>query len=78
LLDDLGMKPNLAQTPLSAGARQLLEKFTNERWPAIFRLRLSHAQETEIQKYLHGFLIHHLGKLPKGRSAAVGSGLLTP
>jgi hypothetical protein len=34
-------------------------------------LRLSAAQEAEIQKYLHGFLIYHLGKLPHGRSAAL-------
>jgi DNA repair protein RecO (recombination protein O) len=71
LLDELGLKPDLAQTRLSAGARQLLEKFTMMDWPALFRLRLSTAQEAEIQKYLHGFLIYHLGKLPHGRSAAL-------
>jgi hypothetical protein len=75
LLDDLGLKPDLAQTPLSAGVRQLLEKFCQEDWPALFRLRLSAAQEEEIQKYLHGFLIYHLGKLPHGRSAALAMDL---
>jgi len=64
LLDELGMKPDLTQTSLSAGARQLLEKFTEEEWPALFRLRLSALQEAEIQYYLNGFLIYHLGKLP--------------
>ena len=71
LLHELGLKPDLAQTPLSAGVRQLLEKFTSEDWPALFRLRLSAAQEREIEKYLHGFLIYHLGKLPHSRSAAL-------
>ena len=58
-------------TPLSAGARQLLEKFTGEDWPALFRLRLSAAQDAEIRKYLHDFLIWHLGKLPRARTAAL-------
>ena len=71
LLDELGLKPDLAQTPLSAGARQFLEKFTGADWPALFRLRLSAAQEAEIQKFLHGFLIWHFGKLPRARTAAL-------
>jgi DNA repair protein RecO (recombination protein O) len=71
LLDDLGLKPDLARTALSAGVRQLLEKFAAEDWPALFRLRLSAAQEAEVQNFLHGFLIYHLGKLPRGRSAAL-------
>jgi hypothetical protein len=68
LLDDLGLKPDLAGTNLSAGSRQLLEKLAAEDWPNVFRLRLSPAQEHEIQQYLHGFLIYHLGKLPRGFS----------
>jgi DNA repair protein RecO (recombination protein O) len=75
LLDELGLKPDLAQTHLSPGVRQLLEKFVREDWPALFRLRLSTAQEAEIRQYLHGFLIYHLGKLPRGRSAALDTGL---
>jgi DNA repair protein RecO (recombination protein O) len=73
LLDDLGLRPDLARTELSAGARQLLERFAVEDWAVLFRLRLSAAQEAEIQKYLHGFLIYHLDKLPRGRSEALGA-----
>jgi len=71
LLDELGLKPDLAQTSLSAGARQFLEKFTEADWPALFRLRMSAAQEAEIQKFLHGFLMYHLEKLPRSRTAAL-------
>jgi len=71
LLDELGLKPDLAQSSLSAGACQLLEKFTGADWPALFRWRLSAAQEAEIQQYLHGFLMYHLGKLPRARTAAL-------
>jgi DNA repair protein RecO (recombination protein O) len=75
LLDELGLKPDLSQTSLRAGTRQFLEKFAGEDWPALFRLRLSAAQEAEIQQYLHGFLIYHLGKLPRARSAAVAGNM---
>lgn len=71
LLEELGLKPDLSEAKLSAGAHQLLDKFTAEDWPSLFRLRLSKAQEMEIQNYLHGFLIYHLGKLPQGRNAAL-------
>jgi DNA repair protein RecO (recombination protein O) len=72
LLDELGLKPELAEAGVSAGARSLLEKLLTSDWPALFRLRLSAGQEIEIQKYLLGFLIYHLGKIPHGRGDALG------
>ncbi len=71
LLDGLGLKPNLAETKLSAGARQILERMAEQEWDAVFRLRLSAAQSEEIRQFLHGFLIFHLGKIPAGRRAAL-------
>jgi DNA repair protein RecO (recombination protein O) len=72
LLDGLGLKPNLADTKLSAGARQILERMAELEWDAVFRLRLSAAQSEEIRQFLHGFLVFHLGKIPAGRRAALG------
>jgi hypothetical protein len=72
LLDGLGLKPNLAETKLSAGARQILERMAELEWDAVFRLRLSAAQAEEIRQFLHGFLVYHLEKIPRGRSAALG------
>jgi hypothetical protein len=63
--------PDLADSNLSAGAKLLLEKFVTEDWPGLFRIHLSAAQKTEIEKFLHGFLIYHLGKLPRGRHEAI-------
>jgi hypothetical protein len=74
LLDDLGLRPDLAGTKLSAGARQILERMAEQDWGTVFRLRLSAAQAEEIREFLHGFLIYHLGKIPKGRSAALQPG----
>lgn len=71
LLEDLGMTPDLAGAKLTAGARQALEKLGQDAWPAVFRLRLSAAQEMEIEKFLHGFLIYHFNKLARGRSEAL-------
>jgi hypothetical protein len=71
MLDELGQRPDLAEASLSAGARQIFEKFLSADWPSIFRLRLTAPQENEIQEFLHGFLIYHLGKFPRGRSAAL-------
>jgi DNA repair protein RecO (recombination protein O) len=72
LLEGLGLKPNLAETKLSAGARQILERMAALEWEAVFRLRLSGAQEEEISRFLNGFLIYHLERIPRGRATALG------
>jgi DNA repair protein RecO (recombination protein O) len=71
LLQELGLKPPLAEAKLSAGARQILGRLEELDWSAVLRLRLSAAQLEEIRQYLHGFLIYHTGKVPKGRAAAL-------
>ena len=74
LLEGQGLKPNLAETKLSAGVRQILARMEELEWDAVFRLRLSAAQTEEIRQFLHGFLVYHLGKIPAGRAAALGAG----
>jgi hypothetical protein len=34
-------------------------------------LKLTDAQTIELREFLHGFLIFHLGRLPKGRAKAL-------
>jgi DNA repair protein RecO (recombination protein O) len=72
LLEELGLKPETAETHLSAGSKQLLEKFAQLDWPALFRLKLSDSQTTEIRQFLHGFLIYHLERIPKNRDRSLG------
>jgi DNA repair protein RecO (recombination protein O) len=74
LLEELGLGPNLAETKLSAGSRQILARLGEMDWGGIFRLRPSAAQEEEMRQFLHGFLVYHTGKIPKGRAAALGGG----
>ena len=71
LLEELGLNPELAETHLSAGSKQLLQKFLELDWVALFRFKLSEAQTAEIRQFLHGFVIYHLERIPKGRTRAL-------
>lgn len=71
LLIELGQQPDMVEAKLSPGSRQIYERLEAEDWPALTRLKLSAGQETELRQFLHGFLIYHLGKIPKGRGEAV-------
>jgi DNA repair protein RecO (recombination protein O) len=73
LLAELGLKPDLVQSRLNPGARQLVQALSESDWPVIARLKLSHEQLRELRQFLHGFLQYHLGSIPKGRAGALGS-----
>ncbi len=68
LLNELGLKPDLAQEPLSPGAKQILQKASELNWPSLSRLKLSDAQAKEISSFLRGLWVLHLGKIPRGRT----------
>jgi DNA repair protein RecO (recombination protein O) len=72
LLAELGLEPDLLQSRLSPGARQLVKALTASDWPAVTRLKLSPVQVVELQQFLHGFLEYHLGRVLKGRAGALG------
>jgi len=71
LLVELGLEPELSQTQLTGGAKALIQNLQQAGWAGISRLRLNAAQLKELRQFLHGFLIFHLGRLPKGRDAAL-------
>jgi DNA repair protein RecO (recombination protein O) len=71
LLEELGMQPDMAQTRLSADTRELVQALTGSDWEKLGGLRPTAAQVTELRQFLHGFLIFHLGRLPKGREHAL-------
>lgn len=73
LLHELGLGPDWAKTKLSAGAKKIVQILACGDWPAVGRLRLTLDQVAELREFLHGFLIFHLGRLPKGRAVALGS-----
>jgi DNA repair protein RecO (recombination protein O) len=71
LLRELGLNPDLRKSRLTAGANRIVHEFLKDGWQACLRLKLADAQASELRQFLHGFLIFHLGRLPKGRSAAL-------
>ncbi len=71
LLRELGQSPDLAASKLTAGSKHILEKFAELDLAAVSRLKPSAGQIREMQQFLHGFLVYHLGKQPKGRETVV-------
>ena len=71
LLRELGLQPDLAAAKLGAGARLLAEKLDALDWGTLPRLKLSERQTTELDHFLHGYLIYHLERIPAGRAAAL-------
>ena len=71
LLRELGMEPDIAEASLTPGAKKIVTALLDAGWPAIARLKLSDAQSGELRQWLHGFLIFHLGHLPRGRASAL-------
>jgi DNA repair protein RecO (recombination protein O) len=72
LLIELGLRPDLDKARLNPGTRQLIKVLGESDWPVVARLRATEAQEAELGHFLQGFLIYHLGRMPKGRTVAVG------
>jgi len=71
LLKELGLQPNIEESKLTPGARIIAKALAEKSWSATARLKLSNAQVSELQQFLHGFLIFHLGKIPSGRNRVV-------
>src|SRR5208283_4706588 len=70
LLNELGLKPDPEKLRLTPGAKQIVRTLTQADWPATMRLRLTPSQTVELRQFLHGYLIFHLGRLPRGRAGA--------
>lgn len=71
LLRELGLEPDWQNAPLNAGTRQVARAITATDWQTLPRLKPSEAQSSELGHFLGTFLIHHLGRIPKGRDAAL-------
>ena len=74
LLTELGLKPDLDKSRLNPGTKRLVQALGENDWPVVARLKTTSAQEAELAHFLQGFLIYHLGRIPKGRNAALQHG----
>ena len=75
LLRELGLMPELGETRLTPGAKKIARALVETGWADSARLVPSPAQIHELQQWLHGFLISQLGRLPRGRAAALAEGI---
>ena len=71
LLNELGLKPDLAKGHLTAVTKEIVKVLTESDWPGIAELKANAVQARELRQFLQGFLIYHLGRIPKGRDAAL-------
>jgi DNA repair protein RecO (recombination protein O) len=70
-LRELGLEPNWPETNLLAGTKKIAAILARKNFAAAENLKMTKAQVEELRQFLHGFLIFHLGKLPKGRARAL-------
>lgn len=70
LLREFGMEPDWQKIDLTEGAKKIVALLLEKNFMSAERLKLTAAQSEEIQHFLHGFLVYHLGQLPKGRARA--------
>lgn len=71
LLAELGLQPDPASARISPRTRKLVDEVFAADWNAAFSLKTDPGQVKELIQCLHGFLSYHLGKVPKGRAAAL-------
>jgi hypothetical protein len=69
----LGQQPDLTDGRLTPGTMAIARVLSTADWETIGHLELGEDQSTQLRTFLHGFLIYHLGKLPRGRAAALGT-----
>jgi DNA repair protein RecO len=71
ILRETGLQPDWSETNLVPGTKKVAAALTENDWATGQRLKLTPAQTGELRQFLHGFLIFHLGRLPRGRAAAL-------
>jgi DNA repair protein RecO (recombination protein O) len=71
LLNTLGLSPDMEDSNLPTETRALVNALTETDWDDLPDLRATAAQARAVRQFLHGFLIYHLGRIPKGRDHAV-------
>ncbi|MBE0543303.1 MAG: DNA repair protein RecO [Verrucomicrobia bacterium] len=71
LLRVLGLAPDVPETKLPPATQNLVAALTETSWEKLSELRATAEQARAVQQFLHGFLVYHLGKLPKGRGSTL-------
>jgi DNA repair protein RecO (recombination protein O) len=73
LLATLGLKPDLEQSNLSSGAREILERLAELPWTIAARIKMTTAQIAEADRFLHRFMVFEFGRCPRSSVGEDGS-----
>ncbi len=71
LLRELGLNPVPEGTRLSPLAKDILASLLEDDLQRAATLSISSGQKRELSQCLHGFMIYHLGKIPRSRASAL-------
>ena len=71
LLEALGQSPAPEEIRLGRTAQALMEALQNCEWAQLAEAELTVQHIAELRQFLHGFLIYHLERIPRGRNAAI-------
>jgi DNA repair protein RecO (recombination protein O) len=71
MLRELGLEPDWGKTGLSPGAEKAAQTLIQRDFTGGFGLKLAGTQVGELRQFLHGFILFHLGKVPRGRAQAL-------
>lgn len=75
LLELLGQSPSPEEIRLGRTALSLMEALQSCEWPQLAEAELTVQHVSELRQFLHGFLIYHLDRIPRGRNAAIEAGI---
>ncbi len=71
LLGSQGLEPDLETTAFSRSAKSLMRELTELDWTELPALRATANDVQAVRQFLHGYLIYHCQRLPKGRAEAL-------
>jgi DNA repair protein RecO (recombination protein O) len=75
MLVELGLEPDWKDSKLEPGTKKIVEAMLRRDFASILSVKPTGKQLTELRQFLHGFIIFHLGKLPRGRNRLIQSQL---
>jgi recombinational DNA repair protein (RecF pathway) len=73
LLDELGLRPDLSQARLNPAGRQLAGRLLEAPTDTRITPPPEPAAVTALNHFLHGFLIYHLGRIPRTRGSVIAA-----
>jgi len=68
------LQPDPRRTSLSAETQRLLGRLLESDWETAAGIALTDSQLEELRLFLHGYIIYHLGRIPKGRALPRSAG----